>query len=246
MHEDELRRQLAELVADNTDRATPPPIAAIRHRGRRRRARLASGAVLLIAALVAVQGPLGQQVTPAPVVTQPPRPVQPSSGFADYVRGRFQDTLVDMTVVVLASGKTSGYDWQLAAVQGTSGRSHKAKVCLVHKADGLSHPYGYQCLDRDSNRADDKITFAGVTKELPLRVWGMVPQETARVRLAGSRRTGITNAVDIGPGFRRRFYLVRRTLDIRMVVALDAQGRQIARFPPCSLTGKPIHPGSSG
>jgi hypothetical protein len=79
MHEDELRRQIAELVADNTDRATPPPIATIRRRGRRRRARLASGAVLLIAAvaagLVAVQGPLRRQVAPVPVVIQPPRPV---------------------------------------------------------------------------------------------------------------------------------------------------------------------------
>jgi hypothetical protein len=78
MREDELRRQIAELVADNTDRATPPPIAAIRRRRRRRRARLASGAVLLIAAvaasLVAVQGPLRRQVTVVPVVTQPPRP----------------------------------------------------------------------------------------------------------------------------------------------------------------------------
>jgi hypothetical protein len=78
MREDELRRQIAELVADNMDRATPPPIAAIRRRGRRRRARLASGAVLLIAAvaasLVAVQGPLRRQVTVVPVVTQPPRP----------------------------------------------------------------------------------------------------------------------------------------------------------------------------
>jgi hypothetical protein len=79
MNEDELRRQIAELVADNTDRATPPPIAAIRRRGRMRRARLASGAVLLIAAvaagLVAVQGPLRRQLTPVPVVTQPPGPI---------------------------------------------------------------------------------------------------------------------------------------------------------------------------
>ena len=85
MHEDELRRQVAELVADHADRATPPPVAAIRRRGRRRRARLASGAVLLIAALaaglVAVQGPLRRQVAPVPVVTTPrpipgPRPHQ--------------------------------------------------------------------------------------------------------------------------------------------------------------------------
>jgi hypothetical protein len=41
MHEDELRRQIAELVADHADRAMPPPVAAIRRRGRMRRARLA-------------------------------------------------------------------------------------------------------------------------------------------------------------------------------------------------------------
>jgi hypothetical protein len=237
MHEDELRRQVAELVAENADRATPPAVAAIRRRGRRRRARLASGAVLLIAAvaagLVAVQGPLRRQVAPVPVVTQPPRPVQPSLGFADYVRSRFQDTLVDMTVVVLSNGKTSSYHWQLAAVQGTSRRAHKAKVCLVHKADGPSHAYGYECRDRDSNRAGDKITFAGGTKELPLPVWGMVPQETARVRLAGPGHPAVeVDALDIGPGFRRRFYLVRQSLSIGTVTALDAQGRQVARFPP--------------
>ena len=40
MHEDELHRQIAELVADNADQAIPPSIAAIRRRGRMRRARL--------------------------------------------------------------------------------------------------------------------------------------------------------------------------------------------------------------
>jgi hypothetical protein len=112
MREDELQRQIAELVADHADQATPPPIAAIRRRGRLRRARLASGAVLLIAAvavgLVAVQGPLDRRTTPTPVVTQPPRPIQPGAGFANYVRSWFDDKLVDMTVVVLASGKAGG------------------------------------------------------------------------------------------------------------------------------------------
>jgi hypothetical protein len=203
MHEDELGRRIAELVADNTDRATPPPVAAIHRRGRRRHARLASGAMLLIAAmaagLIAVQGPLRRQVTPVPVVTQPPRPIQPTSSFAAYVRGKFQDKVVDMTIVVLASGKTGGYHWQLAAVHGTSRLTHKAKVCLVHQADGASHPYGYECRDRDSNRAGDKITFASGTKELPLPLWGMVPEGTARVRLLRSGRPPIeVDAVDSG------------------------------------------------
>jgi hypothetical protein len=82
MHEDELHRQIAELVADHADRADAPPVAAIRRRGRWRRRRQASGAMLLIAAiavgLVAVQGPQGRQVTPVPVVTQPPPPTATS------------------------------------------------------------------------------------------------------------------------------------------------------------------------
>jgi hypothetical protein len=68
MREDELRRQIAELVADHADQATQPPLDVIRRRGRRRRARLASGAVLLLAAvaagLVAVQRLPERQIQP--------------------------------------------------------------------------------------------------------------------------------------------------------------------------------------
>jgi hypothetical protein len=234
MREDDLRRQIAELVADHADQATPPPIAAIRRRGRRRRARLASGAVLLIAVatgLVAVQGPLDRRTTPAPVVTQPPRPIQPGAGFVDYVRGRFDDMLVDMTVVTLASGKAGGDDWQLAAVRGTSRRSQEAKVCLVHKTDGRSHGYGYSCRDEASNRVMDRMTFGGGGNEQPL--WGLVPEGTARVRLLrpGAPPAEVP-ALEIGPRFRRRYYLAPPTPGIRTVVALDTQGHEIARFPP--------------
>lgn len=234
MREDKLQRQVAELVADHADLATPPSVAAIRRRGRRRRARLASGAVLLIAAvaagMVAVQGPLGRRVTPAPVVTQPPRPIQPSSGFADYVRGRFEHQLLDMTVVVLAGGKAGGDDWQLAAVRGTS-RSHKARVCLVHKTDGQSHNYGYSCLDEASTRVADRMTSGGGANEQPL--WGLVPERTARVRLQRPGAPPVeVPALEIGPGFQRRYYLAPWTPGIRTAMALDGQGHEIARFPP--------------
>jgi hypothetical protein len=234
MREDELQRQMAELVADHADQAMPPPIAAIRHRGRLRRARLASGAVLLIAAaavgLAAVQGPLRRETTPAPVVTQPPRPVQPSSGFADYVRGRFDDMLVDMTVVALAGGKAGGDDWQLAAVRGTS-RSRKAKVCLVHKTDGQSHNYGYSCLDEASTRVADRMTSGGGANEQPL--WGLVPERTARVRLLRPGAPPVeVPALEIGPDFQRRYYLAPWTPGVQTELALDAQGHEIARFPP--------------
>ena len=235
MHENELRRQIAELVADHSEKATPPPVAAIRRRGRRRRARQASGVILLIIAVVAglvvVQQPLGRQVTPAPVVTQPPRPIQPSSGFADYVRGRFDDMLVDMTVVALASGKAGGEDWQLAAVRGTSRRSHKARICMVHKTDGGSHGYGYSCRDETSNRVMDRMTSGGGAKEMPL--WGLVPEGAARVRLLRPGASPVeAPAMEIGPGFRRRFYLAPPTPGVRTLLALDAQGHEIARFPP--------------
>jgi hypothetical protein len=235
MREDELQRQIAELVADHADQAMPPLVAAIRRRGRLRRARLASGAVLLIAAvtvgLVAVQELPDRRTTPAPVVTQPPRPVQPSSGFADYVRGRFDDKLADMTVVALASGTAGGEDWQLAAVRGTSRLSHEARICLVHKTDGRSHGYGYSCRDEASNRVMDRMTSRGGGNELPL--WGLVPEGTARVRLLrpGSSPVEIP-AIEIGPGFRRRYYLAPPTPRVRTLLALDAQGHEIARFPP--------------
>jgi hypothetical protein len=235
MREDELQRQMAELVADHADQAMPPPVAAIRRRGRLRRARLASGAVLLIAAvavgLVAVQGPLDRRTTPAPVVTQPPRPIQPSSGFADYVRGRFDDMLVDLMVVALASGKAGGEDWQLAAVRGTSRRSHKARICMVHKTDGGSHGYGYSCRDETSNRVMDRMTSGGGGDEMPL--WGLVPEGTARVHLLRPGASPVeAPAMEIGPGFRRRFYLAPPTPGVRTLLALDAQGHEIARFPP--------------
>ena len=132
MHEDELHQQIAELVANHADHAAAPPVAAIRRRGRLRRARQASGAVLLIAAvaagLVAVQRPPGRTVTPVPVVTQPPPPVvtqpplplHPSPSFAAYVRDRFKHKLMDMTVVALTGGKAGGYDWQLAACEAST------------------------------------------------------------------------------------------------------------------------------
>jgi hypothetical protein len=96
MHEDKLRRQIAELVADHADRATPPPIAAIRRRGRRRRTRLAGVTAGVILALLA--GALGVDrltsrptpLAPALTTTAPPstRPVTagpvaqvPAGGF---------------------------------------------------------------------------------------------------------------------------------------------------------------------
>jgi hypothetical protein len=165
------------------------------------------------------------------VVTQPPRPIQPGADFADYVRGRFDDMLVDMTVVPLASGKAGGEDWQLAAVRGTSRRSHEAKVCLVHRTDGRSHGYGYSCRDEASNRVMDRMTFGGGGNERPL--WGLAPEGTARVRLLRPGAPPVeVPAMEIGPRFRRRYYLAPPTPGVRTVLALDAQGHEIARFPP--------------
>ena len=116
---------------------------------------------------------------------QPPARLEHPGRLAEYVRGRFEHKLLDMTVVVLASGKAGGDDWQLAAVRGTS-RSHKARVCLVHKTDGQRHNYGYSCLDEASTRVADRMTSGGGANEQPL--WGLVPERTARVPCCGRGR----------------------------------------------------------
>jgi hypothetical protein len=240
MHEDELHRQIAELVADHADQATPPPVAAIRRRGRLRRARQAAGAVLLLAAvaagLVTVQGPLGRRVAlvpvvtqpPPPVVTQPPVPLHPSPSFAAYVQDRFQHKLVDMTVVALTGGKAGGYDWQLAAVRGANLSVAAHQECLVYKTDDPNHGFGYKCLNQS---ATNKMTFDRGMNGRPL--WGLVPKETTRVRLLQPGAPPIeVPTLELGPPFRRRYYLAAWTPDIQTVLALDSQGRQVAHLSP--------------
>jgi hypothetical protein len=72
------------------------------------------------------------------------------------------------------------------------------------------------------------MPISGGTNEIPL--WGLVPEGTARARLLrpGAPTAGVP-ALEIGPGFRRRFYLVAWTPGIRTAVALDEQGRLLAR-----------------
>jgi hypothetical protein len=236
MHEDELHRQIAELVADHADRADPPPVAAIRRRGRLRRARQASGVVLLLAAvafgLVAVQEPLGRRVAPVtqpppPAVTQPPVPLHPSARFAAYVRDRFRHKLVDMTVTALTGGKPEGYGWQLAAVRGLNPREAAHQECLVYKNDDPNHSFGYKCMNQS---ATNKMTFDRGMDGRPM--WGLVPKETTRVRLLRPGAPPVeVPARELGPPFRRRVYLAAWTPDIQTVVALDGQGRQVAHLP---------------
>jgi hypothetical protein len=238
MHENELRRQVAELVADHSEQAVPPPVAAIRRRGRLRRARQASGVILLIVAvaagLVVVQQPLGRQLTPAPVITRPPRP---TLSFADDIQAQLDATLVDMTVVVLDRGKLSGGKvWQLAAVRGTGRRSHQPKECLARRLDTPGHNYGFKCLGEDTNRALARMTLdgglhPGQVHKMPL--WGLAPQGTARVLLLGPKGTSPIEvpAKTIGPGFQRRYYLAPWKEGFRTAVALDRQGHEIAHYP---------------
>jgi hypothetical protein len=241
MHENELRRQIAELVADHSEQAVPPPVAAIRRRGRLRRARQASGVILLIVAvaagLIAVQQPLRRQATPAPVVTRPPRPTQPprpprpALSFVNEVQAMLDTTLVDMTVVVLERGKVSGDVWQLAAVRGTGRNSHKPKECLARSLDTLGRPFGFECLGQGTNRPLARMTLGGGIHKMPL--FGLAPQGTARVLLRGPKGTTPIEvpAKTIGPGFQRRYYLAPWKEGIRTAVALDGQGHEIAHYP---------------
>jgi hypothetical protein len=238
MHEDELRQQIAELVADHADHATPPPVAAIRRRGRLRRARQASGAALLLTAaavgLVAVQGPLGRQVAPVPVVrqpltavvSQPPIPLHPSPSFAAYVQDRFKHKLVDLTVVALGGGTAGGYDWQLAAMRGLNLSQAAHQECLVDKTDDPSNGFGYKCMNQS---ATNKMTFDRGKNGRPL--WGLVPKEATRVRLLRPGAPPVeVPTMKLRPPFRRRYYLAAWTADVHTVVALDGQGHQVAHL----------------
>jgi hypothetical protein len=237
MHEDELRRQIAELVADHADHATAPPVTAIRRRGRIRRIRQASTVVLLIAALaagvVAVQQPLGRQIHPVPVVTQPPGlvvnqapiPLHPNPGFAHYVQAQFNTKLLDITVVAWSGVTAGGADWQLAAVRGLKASEAAHKECLVHKTNGPSPGFKYNCRNQSASTA---MTVDRSSNEHLL--WGLLPEGATRVRLLerGAPPVEIT-ALKIGPVFRRRCYIAVWTPGIQTVVALDGQGHQVAQ-----------------
>src|SRR4029453_16895404 len=67
----------------------------------------------------------------------------------------------------------------VADMHGTRRGSHKPG-CLLHKRDGRSTAL-VLLGDRDSNRADDKITFVGGVNELPL--WARCPREQSGVDL---------------------------------------------------------------
>jgi hypothetical protein len=124
MREDELQRQIAELIADKADRATPPPVAAIRRRGRRRRARLAGVTAGVVLALLA--GALGVDrltsrltpLAPAPTTTAPPstRPV-PAGPVARVPAGGFE--------VPLPAG------WTARRVEGPPAERGEAIIELV-------------------------------------------------------------------------------------------------------------------
>jgi hypothetical protein len=77
----------------------------------------------------------------------------------------------------------------------------------------------------------DRMTSGGGAKEMPL--WGLVPEGTVRVRLLRPGGSPVeVPAMEIGPRFRRRYYLAPPTPGVRTLLALDAQGHEIARFPP--------------
>jgi hypothetical protein len=76
------------------------------------------------------------------------------------------------------------------------------------------------------------------------RYGALVPEGTVRVASVAARgRPSRGPALEIGPGFRRRYYLAASTGGIETVLALDEQGQQLAHFPwfpdpqPQSSTG---------
>jgi hypothetical protein len=257
MHPDELHRRIGELVDDNAVRATPPPVAAIRRRGRVRRARVASGVVLLVvvvAGLFALYRPLGEVVGPTPPVMQPPRsparPAQPApKSFADFAMRIMTGSSV-RRVVLLDQGENSTWLWQIGAASAV--HAGRPQICVLSKAEPSAQARsaasrsmtrstvveiregaeGLSCTrDQDAGPklAPDYVDGDDGTQP----AFGMAPSETVRVRLLLHRRPPVeVDAIDGGSAFQHRFWVVAHP-GARIVggVALDAGGRELARYP---------------
>jgi hypothetical protein len=130
-------------------------------------------------------------------------------------------------VVLLGQGRDGGYSWRLAAVWGIQQATNRPETCLMYEADGVDHPSGSQCAVAGARKITLNLEFPG----RPAPVHGMVPAQTAQVRLLLQGRPSVeVAAIDPGRGFRQRFYLASSDAAVVGVVALDAQGRQLARL----------------
>jgi hypothetical protein len=116
----------------------------------------------------------------------------------------------------------------VADMHGTRRGSHKARVpgAQARRSEPrLGTPWG-----SGFQPADDKITFGGGGNELPL--WGPGARgNSPGCACCGPGAPVEVSALEIGPGFRRRYYLAASTGGIETVLDLDEQGQQIARFP---------------
>jgi hypothetical protein len=230
--------RLQEL-ADFAERAgqSAGAVAAARRGRRRQRRRAVAGVSLLAGVLVAggvladrLPGGLGRppdRRPAAPAVQAPRVPLAPPS-YAEDVHRRYAGHLVDMSpVVLLGRGRDGGYTWRMAAVWGIQQATNRPETCLVWEADGADHPSGSQCAVASARN----ITLDLELRDRPAPVHGMVPARTARVRLLLQGRPPVeVAAIDPGHGFRQRFYLASPDAAVVGVVALDAQGRQLARL----------------
>jgi hypothetical protein len=228
-------QELADF-AERTGRS--PGADAAARRGRRRQRRLAAVGALLLIGVVALgvvltdrlpggigrppdRRPAGPAVQPAQVPLAPP-------SYAEQVHRRYAGHLVDMSpVVLLGQGRDGGYSWRLAAVWGIQQATNRPETCLMYQADGVDHPSGSQCAVAGARKITLNLELPG----RPAPVHGMVPPLTARVRLLLQGRPPVeVAAIDPGRGFRQRFYLASPDAAVVGVVALDAQGHQLARL----------------
>jgi hypothetical protein len=230
--------RLQEL-ADFAERAghSAGAVAAARRGRRWQRRRAVAGVSLLAGVLVAgviladrlpsgIGRPPGRRPA-APAVQAPRVPLAPPS-YAEDVHRRYAGHLVDMSpVVLLGQGRDGGYAWRIAAVWGIQQATNRPETCLMYEADGVDHPSGSQCAVAGAR----KITLNLELRDRPAPVHGMVPARTARVRLLLQGRPPVeVAAIDPGRGFPLRFYLASPDAAVVEVVALDAQGRQVARL----------------
>jgi hypothetical protein len=237
MH-DELHRQIAELVADHADRATPPPATAIRRRGRRRRTRLAgltAGVVLVLLAGTLGVDRLSSRPTP---LTPAPTTAAPATSIAVPRRlvtaftpldvevhvGPFQGTdrfgmVNDATGSLQRCGGTAevrawaqvfGKTWLLAAKPPPPGKNW---ICW---SDSLHEPAGAGVVADHGGPSDrlkplqaSQLASASVGKSELSVVGGPVTKQAVRLRIVPRKGQPLEVVpFDAGAQFPVNFYAV--------------------------------------
>jgi hypothetical protein len=210
----------------------------LRRRARRARAvRVATGigAAAAVLALAAVTSQAPWKPTP-PVATSPTLPPPPT--LSDIQRAWFDEQVIGERQLV-SKGQHNGWRWTLVTARAPGG-----KLCLwAEVSDARSGRPGAESIPCPKatvavavlQHGTTRIEGTGLqTRDVEGYLLGWAPAATARVRIQFWRHDPVVVGT-LGPArLGKRYWLafIAPATQYRVVVALDAQGRELARLHP--------------